>query len=80
VAQYPYSPRTADQFNVKTDMDLSGEGLLWYAWPQLFFNCTVAPVRQLECKARQTELSLVFFSTFEPLEATEVLGRWEKKK
>jgi hypothetical protein len=70
VAPYPYGPRTADQFNVKTDMDLSGEGLLWYARPQLFFNCTVAPVGQLECKARHTELSLVFFSTFEPIKLT----------
>jgi hypothetical protein len=70
VAPYPYGPRTADQFNVKTDMDLSREGLLWYAQPQLFFNCTVAPIGQLECKARHTELSLVFFSTFEPIKLT----------
>jgi hypothetical protein len=67
VAPYPSSPGTADHFDVKTDimMDLSGEleGLLWYARPQLFFNCTVAPVGQLERKARHTELSFVFFST-----------------
>jgi hypothetical protein len=69
VAQYPCGPRTPDQFYalVKTHMDLSGEGLLWYAGPQLFFNCTLAPVGQLERKARHTELSLVFSSTFEPI-------------
>ena len=70
VAPYPYGPSTKDQFNVKTDMDLSGDGLLWYARPQLFFNCTVAPVGQLARKARHTELSLVFFSTFEPIKLT----------
>ncbi len=72
VAQYQYCPKTADQFNVKTDMDLrlSGEGLLWYARPQLFFHSTVAPVGQLEFKARHTELLLVFFSTFEPNKVT----------
>jgi hypothetical protein len=46
------------------------QGLLWYARPQLFFNCTVVPVLQLERKARHTELSLVFFSTFEPIKLT----------
>ena len=70
VAPYPYGPSTKDQFNVKTDMDLIGDGLLWYARPQLFFNCTVAPVGQLARKARHTELSLVFFSTFEPIKLT----------
>jgi hypothetical protein len=30
--------------------------LLWYAWPQLFFNCTVAPVWQLERKERHSEV------------------------
>jgi hypothetical protein len=44
LAQYPYSPKAADQFNAKTNMDLSVEGLLWYARPQLFFTYTVAPV------------------------------------
>ena len=70
VAPYPYNPKTADQFDVKKDMDLSGEGLLWYARPQLFFNCTVAPVGRLQQKERHTELSLVFFSTFEPIKLT----------
>jgi hypothetical protein len=75
VASYQYGPKTADQFNVKTNMDLSGEsafkqGLQWYARSQFFFTCTVAPVVQLEQKARHTELSLVFVSTFEPIKLT----------
>jgi hypothetical protein len=76
VAPYQYGPKTTDRFNGKADMDLSGEGLLWSRYPspraarpQLFFNCNVAPVGQLERKARHTQLSvrLVFFSTFEPI-------------
>jgi hypothetical protein len=53
-------------------VDLSGDGLLWYARSHLFFNCTVAPIGQLERKARHAELSLVLreFSTFEPIKLT----------
>jgi hypothetical protein len=53
-------------------VDLSGEGLLCYARPHLFFNCTVAPIGQLERKARHAELSFVLreFSTFEPIKLT----------
>jgi hypothetical protein len=48
-------------------MDLSGEGLLWYARPQLFFHCTVAPTGRLHDTGRHRQLALVFFSTFEPI-------------
>ena len=48
-------------------MDLSGEGLLWYARPQLFFYCTVAPTGRLRDTGRHRQLALVFFSTFEPI-------------
>jgi hypothetical protein len=53
-------------------MDLSGEGLLWYARPQLFFHCTVAPTGRAQwlpraVTGRHRQLALVFFSTFEPI-------------
>ena len=48
-------------------LDLSGEGLLWYARPQLFFHCTVAPTGRLRDTGRHRQLALVFFSTFEPI-------------
>jgi len=70
VAPFPYNPKPADQFDFKTDMDLKGNGLLWYARPQLFFNCTVAPRGQLRRQESHLELSLVFFSTFEPINLT----------
>jgi hypothetical protein len=51
------------------DMDLSGEGLLWHARPQLFFHCTVAPTGSLRDTGRHRQLALVFISTlaFEPI-------------
>ena len=51
-------------------MDISGQGLMWYARPQLFFNCTVCPTGQRARKHLHTELSLVFFNTFEPINIT----------
>lgn len=70
IAPYPYNPNQADQFDFPGDMDLTGEGLLWYARPQLFFRCSVAPTGQLTRRKRHVELSLVFFSTFEPISLT----------
>jgi len=59
-----------DQFDFTADMDLSGEGLLWYAKPQLFFHCTVAPKESMHIKGRHIQLSLIFFSTLEPISVT----------
>jgi hypothetical protein len=44
--------------------------LLWYAKPQLFFNCTVAPTGHLHNKRLYVQLSLIFFSTFEQINIT----------
>ena len=67
IAPYPNNPKPVDQFDFAMDMDLSGEGLLWYARPQLFFHCTVAPTGRLRDTGRHRQLALVFFSTFEPI-------------
>jgi hypothetical protein len=48
-------------------MDMSGKGLLWYARPQLFYHCTVAPTGCLPDPASHRQLSLGFFSRFEPI-------------
>ncbi len=42
LAPYPNNPNQVDSFNVTTDFDLQGDGLVWYARPQLFFNCTLS--------------------------------------
>ncbi len=40
-APYPNNPNPGELFNIKTDFDLTGDGLVWYARPQLCFNCTL---------------------------------------
>jgi hypothetical protein len=70
--------------HVKTDFDLQGDGLVWYARHQLFFNCTLFPTGakglsdcESHCKHEcmsysdsPKKVSLVYFSTFEPIELT----------
>ena len=70
VAPPPYNDKPVEDFDFNSDMDFTGNGLLWYAKPQLFFECTVAPTGHLHNKQRHTQLSLIFFSTFEPINIT----------
>ena len=69
---YPNNPNPVEDFNVKTDFDLQGDSLVWYARPQLFFNCTLCPTGAKGPLLNHThkEVSLVYFSTFEPIELT----------
>ena len=57
-------------FNAKTDFDVQGDGLVWYARPQLFFSCTLCPTAAKGDSCTHKEVSLVYFSTFEPIELT----------
>ncbi len=41
LAPYPNNPNPVESFNIKTDFDIQGNGLVWYARPQVFFNCTL---------------------------------------
>ena len=72
LAPFPNNPNPVESFNVKTDFDLQGDGLVWYARPQLFFNCTLCPTgaKSLMYSDSHKEVSLVYFSTFEPIELT----------
>ena len=72
LAPYPNNPNPVESFNVKTDLDLQGDSLVWYARPQLFFNCTLCPTgaRDVVFSSSHKEVSLVYFSTFEPIELT----------
>jgi hypothetical protein len=57
---------------LQRDFDLTGNGLVWYARPQLFFNCTLCTrgCQSPEYSANHKEVSLVYFSTFEPINLT----------
>ena len=75
LAPKPNNPNPVESFNVKTDFDLQavqGDGLVWYARPQLFFNCTLCPTgaQTVGFSSTHKEVSLVYFSTFEPIELT----------
>ena len=72
LAPYPNNLNPVESFNVKTDFDLQGDGLVWYARPQLFFNCTLCKLCPTGAQAAwqsstHKEVSLVYFSTFEPI-------------
>jgi hypothetical protein len=71
LASFPNKQNPVQSFNVKTDFDLQGDGLVWYARPQLF-NCTVCPTGAKGMSDSHKEVSLVYFSTFEPIELTPV--------
>ena len=70
LAPYPHNPHPVESFNIKTDFGLQGDGLVWYARPQLFFNCTLCPAGAKGDRTMHKEVSLVYFSTFEPIELT----------
>ncbi len=72
LAPFPNNPKPVSEFDVVRDFDLKGDGLVWYARPQLFFNCTICPsgCQGPEYSANHKEVSLVYFSTFEPISLT----------
>jgi len=43
IAPYPNNPNPPETFNIATDFDMSGSGLLWYCRLQLLFLCTLCP-------------------------------------
>ena len=70
VAPYPFRLEPLDDFDPLTDFDMTGGDDVWFDQPQLFFSCSLCPTGQMEDKASHIEVSLVFFSTFEPISLT----------
>ena len=71
VAPYPFRLEPLEDFDPLSDFDMTGGDDVWYARPQLFFSCTLCPTGQMGDRGSHREVSLVFFSTFEPID----LGR-----
>jgi hypothetical protein len=67
---YPNNPNPVESFTVKINFDLQGNGLVLYARPQLFFNCTLCPTGAKGDRGSHKEVSLVYFSTFESINLT----------
>ena len=70
VAPYPFRLEPLEEFDLLSDFDMTGGDDVWFARQQLFFSCTLCPTGQMEDKASHREVSLVFFSTFEPISLT----------
>ena len=70
VAPYPYRLQPLEDFDPIGDLDISCGGDLWYARPLLFFRCTLCPPGKMGDARTHKEFSLVFFSTFEPINLT----------
>ena len=48
IAPFPFNIQPVEEFEPSADFDVTGEGNVWYARPQLFFSCT-------ECKRGHQE-------------------------
>ncbi len=70
LAPFPNNPNQVEYFNIKTDFDIQGNGLVWYARPKLFFNCTLCLTGAKGHSGSHKEMSLVYCSTFEPIDLT----------
>ncbi len=72
LAPYSNNPNPVESFNIKTDFDIQGNGLVtvWYARAQLFFNCPLCPTGTKGHSCSHKEVSQVYFSTFEPINPT----------
>ena len=66
-APYPFNVKPTEDFDVSEDFDITGEGDLWYAQPELFFSCSLCRTGHQENVSTHTKVALVFFSTFEPI-------------
>jgi hypothetical protein len=68
LAPYPNNPNPVESFNVKNDFDLQGRpGAV-----STFFNCNLCPTgaKGTVHSGSHKELSLMYFSMFEPIELT----------
>ena len=56
-----------EDFDPSADFDITGERVIWYAQPEPFFTCALCRAGHQEDCGSHTEVSLEFFSTFEPI-------------
>ena len=70
MAPYPFRLEPLEDFDPLVDFDMTGGDDVWFARPQLFFSCNLCPTGRLQDTSSHREVSLVFFSTFEPISLT----------
>ena len=67
IAPFPFHVEPREDFDPSADFDITGEGVVWYAQPEHFFTSRLCRVGHQDNFASHTKVSLVFFSTFEPI-------------
>ncbi len=60
VAPYPYREEPLADFDPIGDLDISGDGDLWYARSLLFFRFTLCPTGKMEDARTNKNFSLLF--------------------
>ena len=70
VAPYLFGLERLDEFDHVGDFDITGGDDVWYARHQVLFNCTLCPTGAIDDSGSHKHVSLVFFSTFEPISLT----------
>jgi hypothetical protein len=66
LAPFPNNPNPVDEFDFIRDFDLKGDGLVWYARPQLFFNVTLCSLGEKQHLPGHKEVSLVISAHLSP--------------
>ena len=56
----PFNDRPPELFDPATDFDMTEDGKICFARPQLFFTCVVRPHRHKENVTLHKKLSLIF--------------------
>jgi hypothetical protein len=59
-----------EDFDPLVDFDMTGGDDVWFVRLQLFFSCSLCPTGRLQDMSSHKEVSLVIFSTFEPISLT----------
>jgi hypothetical protein len=67
---YPFRLEPLEDFDPLVDFDMTGGNNVWFARPQLFFSFRLFPTGRWQDTSSHREVSLVFFSTFEPISLT----------
>ena len=70
MAPYPFRVEPLEDYDPVGDFDITGGGYVWYARPLLFFTCTLCPTGGKGDTRTHKDVSLVFFSAFEPISLT----------
>jgi len=55
IAPFPFNVQPVEEFDPSADFDVTGEGNVWYARPQLFFSCS-SPVLYADVASKRIVL------------------------